>query len=318
MEIRESHVPVFKSGGNHEKGTRPNKRGEDTAATASSFFVGGGKDCKRKCVFCLKEHAPEECSNVKDITERESILIKYARCFVCLNSKHRAFECRHKVPCKICKGNHHVSICVGPNPANKETPSGQQPQPEPSAQTLNVNAASWVGRTGSGDRVALQTALAKVNAKKESKVRVLFDTGSHKSFISAKAVSKLGVRPIRSERLGILPFGSREAEFSMREIVQISLHSLCGEKSVNLECYVVDEIADISNSHVEIAKKHYPHLHEIWFSDVSRSEDTLCVDILIGSDTLWEFHEGEAKRGGPGEPVAVKRSWDGCCLDHSR
>ena len=303
LEIRESHVSVFKSGGNQEKGTRPKR--EETV-TASSLFVGGGKDGKRKCVYCLKEHAPEDCSNVKDITERKSILIKYARCFVCLNSKHRAFECRNKVPCKICKGKHHVSICVGPNPANKETLPQQQPQPEPNAPTLNVNAASWVGSTGSGDRVALQTALAKVNAKKESKVRVLFDTGSHKSFISAKAVSKLNLRPVRSERLGILPFGSREAEFSMREIVQVSLHSLSGEKSVNLECYVVDDIADISNSHVEIAKKHYPHLHEIWFSDVSRSEDTLCVDILIGSDALWEFHEGETKRGGPGEPVAVK------------
>ena len=119
-----------------------------------------------------------------------------------------------------------------------------------------------MGCTGSGDRVALQTALAKVNAKKESRVRVLFDTGSYKSFISAKAVSKLDLRPVRSERLRILPFGRREAGFSMREIVQISLHSLCGEKSVNLECYVVDDIADISNSHIEIAKKHYPHLHE--------------------------------------------------------
>ena len=104
----------------------------------------------------------------------------------------------------------------------------------------------------------------------------------------------------------------------MREIVQISLHSLCGEKSVNLECYVVDEIADISNSHIEIAKKYHPHLHEIWFSDVSRSEDTLCVDILIGSDALWEFHEGETKRGGQVDLSLSKRSWDGCCLDHSR
>ena len=101
LEIHENHVSVFKSGGSQEKGTRP-KRGDDTATTASSLFVDGGKDGQCKCVYCLKEHAPEDCSNVTDTTVRKSILIKYARCCVCLNSIHRAFECRNKVPCKIC------------------------------------------------------------------------------------------------------------------------------------------------------------------------------------------------------------------------
>ena len=145
-----------------------------------------------------------------------------------------------------------------------------------------------------------------MNAKKESKVRVLFDTGSHRSFISAKVVSRLGLRPVRSEKLGIKPFGSVEAEYRMRDIVEILLYSLSGDKCVKVECFVVEDISNISNCHAEIAKKKYPHLNEIWFSDICRTEDTLCVDVLIGSDSLWEFQEGETRRGGPGEPVAVK------------
>ena len=58
----------------------------------------------------------------------------------------------------------------------------------PGAPTpLNANATSWVGKTGIGEDVVRQTALAKVKgAKKEGRVRILFDTGRHKSFITAK------------------------------------------------------------------------------------------------------------------------------------
>eukprot|EP00794_Sanderia_malayensis_P017909 gene17909-biopygen12897 len=42
--------------------------------------------------------------------------------------------------------------------------------------------------------------------------------------------------------------------------------------------------------------------------NVSRSEDTLEVDCLIGSDWLWQFQKGETIRGGPEKPVAVKTS----------
>ena len=308
LEIRESHGSLLKHVG-QEKGTRPRREDTDTT-TASSLFVSGGKVFRGKCVYCLKEHAPEDCCDVTDVSERKGILIRQARCFVCLNAKHRAFECRSKLSCKRCKGRHHVSICTACFPRANESQAQQSRQQEakhaPNTSALNATAPSWVGSTGSGDSVALQTALAKVNAKKESKVRVLFDTGSHRSFISAKVVSRLGLRPVRSEKLGIKPFGSVEAEYRMRDIVEILLYSLSGDKCVQVECFVVEDIANISNCHAEIAKKKYPHLNEIWFSDVCRTEDTLCVDVLIGSDSLWEFQEGETRRGGPGEPVAVK------------
>ena len=32
----------------------------------------------------------------------------------------------------------------------------------------------------------------------------------------------------------------------------------------------------------------------------------LSIQILIGSDFIWQFQEGESLRGGPNEPVAVK------------
>ena len=297
LEIRESHGSLLKHVG-QEKGTRPRREDTDTT-TASSLFVSGGTVFRGKCVYCLKEHAPEDCNDVKDVSERKGIRIRQVRCYVCLNAKHRAFECRSKLSCKRCKGRHHVSICIAcflrANESQAQQSRQQEAKHAPNTSALNATAPSWVGSTGSGDSVALQTALAKVNAKKESKVRVLFDTGSHRSFISAKVVSRLGLRLVRSEKLGIKPFGSVKAEYRMRDIVEILLYSLSGDKCVKVECFVVEDIANISNCHEEIAKKKYPHLNEIWFSDVCRTEDTLCVDVLIGSDSLWEFQEGETR-----------------------
>ena len=56
---------------------------------------------------------------------------------------------------------------------SNETPLGQdankEAQPKPSAPPLIANAISRVGSTYCGENVALQTALAKVDRKKESK-----------------------------------------------------------------------------------------------------------------------------------------------------
>ena len=309
LEVRESHVPLLKYAGHGsavtEKSARP-KTGYFQGETATSLFVG--KDRQRKCVFCTEDHPPEACENVKDTDQRKCILRKFAKCFACLNSGHRAFECKNRVSCRNCKGKHHVAVCHNNRPKSTASVAPKVYPHSPDAPApLNANATSWVGKTGSGEDVALQTALAKVKGvKKECTMRILFDTGSHKSFIAAEAVDKIGLPVVRRERLGIQAFGSKEAEVRVREIVDVCLAPLDGRERVVVSCYVVDEVSCIPNVHPEVVRNLYPHLKGIWFSDVCRSEDTLAVDILIGSDAIWEFQEGTSIRGGPGEPVAVK------------
>ena len=99
--------------------------------------------------------------------------------------------------------------------------------------------------------VALQTALANVEGMKKETVRVLFDTGSHKSFITAEGVVKVGLHPVRREDLRILPFGSTDAEVKTRDVVEVSQVPVIGKKKVTLQCYVVDEISFIANAHPE-------------------------------------------------------------------
>ena len=81
---------------------------------------------------------------------------------------------------------------------------------------------------------------------------------------------------------------------------------LQADRSLRLEAYVVPDISNISNEHVEVVKNDYPHLRNLWFSDVCQSKEELVVDLLIGLDYLWEFQKGRTIRGESEEPVAVE------------
>ena len=59
-----------------------------------------------------------------------------------------------------------------------------------------------------------------------------------------------------------------------------------------LKAYVVPVILHISNKHVEVIKNDFPHLRDLWFSDVCQSKDELKIDLLVGVDYLWEFQKG--------------------------
>ena len=73
------------------------------------------------------------------------------------------------------------------------------------------------------------------------------------------------------------------------------------EKSLKIEAFVVKDISMIPNVHVERVKKNFLHLTNIWFSDITREDDMLQVDCLIGSDWLWSLQEGKTIREGPNE-----------------
>ena len=86
----------------------------------------------------------------------------------------------------------------------------------------------------------------------------------------------------------------------------MSLSPIHGDGKINVEAFVVKDISNIANEHVEQIKQNYSHLKGVFFSDVCRYQDTLEVDVLVGADYIWEFQNGETIRGGQHEPIAVK------------
>ena len=135
---------------------------------------------------------------------------------------------------------------------------------------------------------------------------LLFDGGSHRSFITSKAASRAKLPVVREDWLSIHTFGQRAKERGLRDVVEVTISPVKGEKEIKLEAYVVPEISKIPNVHVEIARDNYPHFKDLWFSDVNIRQEELEIDVLVGADYLWDFQSNRTIRGKCNEPVAVE------------
>ena len=106
--------------------------------------------------------------------------------------------------------------------------------------------------------------------------------------------------------VALTTFGESEGKQEMREIVKVNVLPIRTGDRVKIKALVVQEISQVQNEDIEIVKEDYPHLQGLWFSDVSKSEETLNIDILMGSDYLWYFQEGDTIKGEPDDHVSVK------------
>lgn len=271
------------------------KRGNGPSTT-NSFLTKTGE----ACAFCLGGHLHEECRKVTDINERKKLILKFARCFNCLKKGHRARDCKSSVNCKKCKGKHHTAIC--------EERKREESEGEAKVVTSGTESATSNLHVRTSSRVVLQTAQALAKGRGEARIRVLFDSASQKSFVKQETVRSLGLDPIRKEWLAVSTFGKQLTESRLRNVVAVDLFPTGGGRAMRVEAYVVPEISRIQNEHVEVVKHDFPHLQDIWFSDVCRRGDELEVDLLIGADYLWRFQTGCMISGEIDEPVALETS----------
>ena len=123
----------------------------------------------------------------------KSIVRKYGRCFICIRKGHKAVGCRSRLFCKVCNGRHHVALCE----RNEDLQSSKSMHPaKPTAPPIvgsilgSANVTSCTNSLGATNAALLQTAQAVVNRSNENIMRVLFDSGSQKTFVTRGVVEK--------------------------------------------------------------------------------------------------------------------------------
>ena len=181
--------------------------------------------------FCnCPGHRHIDCKKVTDINERKELLGKYGRCYNCLRKGHLARECKITIKCHACKGTHHKALCGAEINGNSPVDG------ENEVNVVNNHVAT-------STRVVLQTAQAHALGKSKRRVRVLFDTGSHRSFITARVATSLGLRPLRKEWVALNTFGQKAVGSNLREVVHVDLVPVGGGKISSFEAIVVPEIS---------------------------------------------------------------------------
>ena len=171
---------------------------------------------------------------------------------------HRASNCSVKAKCKNCNGSHHIALCKASLKDDK-TQAEKKTETDNESKQVNTNVHVTSPNSnlhvGTGSQVALQTARGVLKGHREVKVRVLFDWGSHRFFVTSKAASLASPKGLRRELLGINTFGQKCTNPEQREVVELNLESVNGKKSLTLEAVVVPEICRVQNAHVELARK---------------------------------------------------------------
>ncbi|CAB3989185.1 Hypothetical predicted protein [Paramuricea clavata] len=157
--------------------------------------------------------------------------------------------------------------------------------------------------------ILLQTATAPVcNPRRPEKIvsaRILFDSGSQKTYISKRLKDALGLSPLKSDRLIIKTFGTAGEMVKTCEEVQVSVQ---GNRDLNLylTAHCVPIIcAPLQNQRIEVAVREFPHLEGLELADSVHDKSELEVDLLVGSDFYWQFMTGRVQKGEAG-PTAIE------------
>ncbi|XP_046863237.1 uncharacterized protein LOC124456982 [Xenia sp. Carnegie-2017] len=297
-----------------ENKDKPNK-----PSTAGTFVVtkndkDGAHSFKVKCVYCQGSHYSASCEEVKGREARVKILRDSNRCFICLKKGHQANKCIVTRKCRHCSGRHHQSICSYPATNSQGVQNEKaidNTYPQKVSEGVNSPTTTAVTRTVKGS-VLLQTARALVsNGSKSVPARILFDTGSQRSYIRRSLQGRLRLNSIGKETLQLNTFGQSKSKRKSCEVFKVSIANKSGGEVVEIKAIAFPTICAPLPTRINIDD--YPHLHGLELADFDSSDNNgSCdsIDILIGADHYWDVVTGDVVRGENG-PTAMssKLGW---------
>ena len=275
--------------------SNPNPRSMNP--TASSLYASNQAP---KCVYCDGDHYPSAYTAIKEVKDRRAFLLRTGRCFNCLRPQHRARQCESAKKCKHCHKKHHQSICDKSTPCEPTAPPS-----EPTGTTANTSNTAKGGKL-----VLLQTAQAVASddtGKRSVNVRILFDTGSQRSYVTDALVRRLNLKPLRKEKLQLNTFGEPGFRGKSCELVRIRLQGLNGGECSQLQALQFPTICSSLPNLVNLER--FPSLLKLDLADPPSSAPE-GIDVLIGSDYYWTIVGEEVIRtdGGP-TVVKSKLGW---------
>ena len=250
----------------------------------------------RSCVFCGENHKPVECTNVTDLTERKQTLHSKRLCFNCVTGSHRAANCPSKSSCQRCHKRHHTSICD----LSFNNPGGGDNQ-----QATSRGVALTTNQTGEG---LFPVVVVEVNG---IKCRALIDSGAGSSYVSAKLIELLHIKPtdVQTKTIDML----MSSKIAKLEVYDLQLQSVNHQFSLSIKATKVNktELLFIDNpNYLELIDK-YPHLRGINVNDKDKKA-SLPVHLVLGSGEYARIKtETRPRIGQENDPIAelTKFGW---------
>ena len=221
----------------------------------------------QKCVFCdYTNHNAYKCMKVLEIQKRREIIRNKQLCYNCLKPGHMANKCRSR-KCEKCNRSHHITVC---DMSEKASIPVRKDFSEKSMGMLQIGCIH-------------PTALVEVNG---IPARVLFDTGASSSYICTDLLTKINIKPVRTEFREIEQLYEGIIKRKV-EIFKIKLSSRILNHEINIEVgnSGKDILTYLPNYNISQLKKNYHKIRHIKFSDEEDpgSQEKLPVHIILGA-----------------------------------
>ncbi|XP_063427160.1 uncharacterized protein LOC134710700 [Mytilus trossulus] len=250
-----------------------------------------------KCRYCGSKHWSDECQKFKTIEERKRKL--KGTCFKCLKAGHGSFECKRNKLCIHCNevNSHHRSLC----PKKFNTKNTCVYLSEEISEYCSDNVLKEFESTNNeseqessmlvfGEMVLMQTATAEItnpNYTKKETTRILFDSGSQRTYISQRLASKLGLKSYHEEEIRLMTFGSENIK-----IVKTTHTSLDIRLKNGLYFSIIANIVPVISGCLNRRKldsvsmtKLRKYVNDIYLADdLPFENESSEIDLLIGND----------------------------------
>ena len=303
IETREkSHLPVFIG-----QDVAPFTLGEACPPTAGALVTGVvpqenkayQKANNRKCVYCDGKHKPENCEKILTVEARKAVLIHRRKCFNCFGGNHMSKNYYFSKRCHKCQKKYHASMCKTDEPKapTQDNKNKKQSKKEEKPQEESDNVSSThQGITNARNHqvIQMQSALVTVKAENEStRARILFNTGSQRSFVTEKLSDKLRLKPIKKEILEVTTFGSKQ---SKRHEYNVVLFTLVGKEAcIDITALELPTFCPPIAAKATYTLEDYPELSGLDLADGYQKSSTqhLDIDIVVGNDYYGHLMIGE-------------------------
>ena len=161
-----------------------------------------------------------------------------------------------------------------------------------------------------GQLVLLQTARALAlneDGRRSSNVRVLFDTGSQRSYITDNLTDRLRLKPPGKERIHLDTFGDYNFRSKTCNVVAVCLRRPNESEVITIRALSFPTICSSLPNLVKLDE--FPHLSGLDLADPPSSGPE-GIDILIGFDYYWNIVGEEVVWGDSGPTVvSSKLGW---------
>ena len=111
-------------------------------------------------------------------------------------------------------------------------------------------------------------------------------------------MNALKLETINTEKLRIATFGNQEQEVQVVNLVELALRKPETDFKLTLNAFSVPHIcSELQGQDLSWVKENYPHLRDNEIADSLSDSGSVKIDLLIGSDYIWNFFDGSTIRG---------------------